>query len=213
MSVLVSVMRSNLPVSISLAACGLILVITAGCGEPAQPAWKPVDKRLVVLGVDGMDPKLVEQYMREGRLPNLKALAAQGTMMPLGTVFPPQSPVAWSAFITGMQAGGHGIYDFVHRDAHDLSLYLSTSRIKPAGTWKLGPWVVPDPFSVPTTELPARRARVLADARGAPGPGHRGPGPGQLSARRVAVQRVDVRHGHARSPGRLRHLPAGHRRP
>lgn len=159
MSVLVSVMRSNLPASISLgvslAACGLLLAlsISAGCGEPARPDWKPVDKRLVVLGVDGMDPKLVEQYMREGRLPNLKALAEQGTMMPLGTVFPPQSPVAWSAFITGMQAGGHGIYDFVHRDAHDLSLYLSTSRIKPAGTWKLGPWVVPDPFSVPTTEL------------------------------------------------------------
>lgn len=156
-----SVMRSNLSATVSSAARGLSLALalgfalgaTPGCSEPERPDWKPVDKRLVVLGVDGMDPKLVEQYMREGRMPHLKALAERGTMMPLGTVFPPQSPVAWSAFITGLHTGGHGIYDFVHRDPHTLSPYLSTSRVKPAETWKLGPWELPDPTSSPEPEL------------------------------------------------------------
>lgn len=136
-----------------IAACAALA--GTGCGDerPAWKDWKPVEKRLVVLGVDGMDPGLVQQYMREGRMPNLKALGEKGTFMPLASTFPPQSPVAWSAFITGMHAPGHGIYDFVHRDPHTLSPYLSTSRPKPAGTWKIGPWEVPDPFSAPTMEL------------------------------------------------------------
>jgi predicted AlkP superfamily phosphohydrolase/phosphomutase len=147
-------MRANLSRTVSLATRGLTLALAlAGCSEPAAPAWKPVDKRLVVLGVDGMDPKLVAQYMREGRMPNIQALAEKGTFMPLGTVFPPQSPVAWSAFITGLHTGGHGIYDFVHRDPHTLSPYLSTSRTESAETWTLGPWLLPDPFSSSKVEL------------------------------------------------------------
>jgi predicted AlkP superfamily phosphohydrolase/phosphomutase len=149
-----STMR-NLSVALS-ATCAMLACAACGQEDGARSAWsdwKPVEKRLVVLGVDGMDPRLVEQYVRAGRMPNLKALAERGTFMPLATSFPPQSPVAWSAFITGMQAPGHGIYDFVHRDPHTLSPYLSTSRTQAAETWKLGPWLLPDPFSSAKIEL------------------------------------------------------------
>jgi predicted AlkP superfamily phosphohydrolase/phosphomutase len=144
------------PVSIlAVVSVGACAVLGASCGDDraAWHDWKPAEKRLVVLGVDGMDPRLVEQYMRAGRMPHLKALAERGTMMPLATTFPPQSPVAWSTFITGMHAPGHGIYDFVHRDPHALSPYLSTSRTQAADTWKLGPWLLPDPFSSSKIEL------------------------------------------------------------
>jgi predicted AlkP superfamily phosphohydrolase/phosphomutase len=53
-----------------------------------------------------------------------------GTYIPLGTANPPQSPVAWSTFMTGASSDYHGIYDFVHRDPADMSPYLSTSRVK-----------------------------------------------------------------------------------
>lgn len=152
-----SAMRHLSPVLRALSiACATLACAACGSGDGASAGWsewKPVEKRLVVLGVDGMDPRLVEQYMRAGRMPNLKALAEQGTFMPLATTFPPQSPVAWSAFITGMQAPGHGIYDFVHRDPHTLNPYLSTSRTESAATWKLGPWLLPDPFSSAKIEL------------------------------------------------------------
>jgi predicted AlkP superfamily phosphohydrolase/phosphomutase len=69
-----------------------------------------------VVGVDGMDPVILGRMMGEGRMPNFAALASQGTFQSLGTAEPPQSPVAWSNFVTGMDPGGHGIYDFVHRD-------------------------------------------------------------------------------------------------
>lgn len=99
------------------------------------------DKELIILGIDGMDPALLQKYMDEGRVPNLKALAERGTFMPLATTDPPQSPVAWSAFITGLDLDGHGIYDFVHRDPVHLSSYLSTSRpVPPETLWGIIPW-------------------------------------------------------------------------
>jgi predicted AlkP superfamily phosphohydrolase/phosphomutase len=83
---------------------------------------------VIVLGFDGFDYELAKQMMAEGKLPNLSKLASMGAFQALGTAMPPQSPVAWSNFITGLDAGGHGIFDFVHRDPKTMIPYLSTSR-------------------------------------------------------------------------------------
>ena len=56
---------------------------------------------MIVLGIDGMDYGLTRRLMDEGRLPNLQRLADSGVFQPLETSVPPQSPVAWSDFITG----------------------------------------------------------------------------------------------------------------
>jgi predicted AlkP superfamily phosphohydrolase/phosphomutase len=87
---------------------------------------------VIVLGFDGFDYTLAKQMMAEGKLPNLSKLAQMGAFQALGTAMPPQSPVAWSNFITGLDAGGHGIYDFVHRDPKTMIPYLSTSRAEPS---------------------------------------------------------------------------------
>lgn len=102
------------------------------------------DRRLIILGIDGMDPQLLHRFMREGKMPNFAKLEAQGDFRPLTTSVPPQSPVAWSNFITGMNAGGHGIFDFIHRDPKTLSLYFSASKIAgPKHAIHLGNWVIP----------------------------------------------------------------------
>ncbi len=89
-------------------------------------------KRIIILGVDGVDPGLLDNWMREGRLPNIERLSKGGTYMPLGTSMPPQSPVAWSNFITGQNSGGHGIFDFIHRDPQTYFPYSSMSEVLPA---------------------------------------------------------------------------------
>jgi predicted AlkP superfamily phosphohydrolase/phosphomutase len=100
--------------------------------------------KLIILGVDGMDPQLLRQFMREGKMPNFVKLAEQGSFRELTTSIPPQSPVAWSNLITGMDAGGHGIFDFIHRDPKTLQLYFSTSRVEgPKHAIHLGKWVIP----------------------------------------------------------------------
>jgi len=101
-------------------------------------------KRLLILGVDGMDPQLLRQYMNEGKMPNFAALAARGSFLNLQTSTPPQSPVAWANLITGMNPGGHGIFDFIHRDPATLTPYFSTSQVKPPKhNLRLGSWVIP----------------------------------------------------------------------
>lgn len=110
----------------------------------SAPVNSQVDRRLIILGIDGMDPQLLHRFMREGKMPNFAKLEAQGDFRPLTTSIPPQSPVAWSNLITGMNAGGHGIFDFIHRDSKTLSLYFSASKVEGAKhSIHLGNWAIP----------------------------------------------------------------------
>lgn len=84
------------------------------CTKKRMPTTK--GKRIIVIGFDGMDPRLCEEMMNSGRLPNLARLRKQGGYTNLGTSIPPQSPVAWANFINGSGPGSHGIFDFIHRD-------------------------------------------------------------------------------------------------
>lgn len=72
--------------------------------------------KVVVLGFDGVDAEMTEQWMEEGHLPNLARLREQGTFAPLRTTVPSQTPVAWSTFATGLDPGRHAIFDFLKRD-------------------------------------------------------------------------------------------------
>jgi predicted AlkP superfamily phosphohydrolase/phosphomutase len=127
----------------------LLAALFCACGASAG-ARGPA--RMVILGVDGMDPKLLAQYMQEGVVPNLSRLASSGGFMPLQTSTPPQSPVAWSTFITGMDPGGHGIFDFLHLNRGNLTPYMSTTRIEGTSlTMPMGRWRIP--LKSPRTEL------------------------------------------------------------
>ncbi len=101
-------------------------------------------RKAIVIGMDGVDPGLVRRFVAEGKLPTFKKLMETGYFGPLQTTLPPQSPVAWSSFISGTNPGGHGIYDFIHRDASAFTPYLSTSRSF-AGSSKIdiGHWSLP----------------------------------------------------------------------
>jgi len=120
-------------------ATGLIVCATlVGCH--LGPATRPVTKQVIVLGFDGADPKLAAQWMAEGKLPTLSKLAREGTFKPLGTTNPPESPVAWASFATGLNPGGTGIYDFLKRDPQTYLPELSlVSREKPKFLWGLIP--------------------------------------------------------------------------
>jgi predicted AlkP superfamily phosphohydrolase/phosphomutase len=105
---------------LSLIAGGMVGVVAffnrpKPLAEPraATPAAR---RRVVVLALDGLDPNLVDQFLADGRLPNLARLARDGTYHRLGTTTPPQSPVAWSSFITAQEPAAHGVFDFIRRN-------------------------------------------------------------------------------------------------
>jgi predicted AlkP superfamily phosphohydrolase/phosphomutase len=100
--------------------------------ELTESGGADTEKRVLVLGIDGMDWLITTRMLDEGKLPHFRALANGGGFSPLLSSIPPQSPVAWSNFITGADPGGHGIFDFVHRDRETYLPYLSTSKVEPA---------------------------------------------------------------------------------
>jgi predicted AlkP superfamily phosphohydrolase/phosphomutase len=97
-------------------------------------------KKVIVIGIDGMDPRLSESMMKAGRLPHLEKLRAAGGFRDLGTSTPPQSPVAWANFINGAGPGSHGIFDFIHRRPEEqCKPFYSASEVIPGqGYWEVG---------------------------------------------------------------------------
>ena len=91
---------------------------------------KPISKnKVIVLGIDAMDPNITEQLIKEGRLPNFSYLKEMGSYSHLATTIPSESVVAWTSFSTGLNPGGHGIFDFIMRDPKDYLPYLSLNEI------------------------------------------------------------------------------------
>jgi len=76
----------------------------------------PSKNKVVVVGLDGLEPAIVETMLRRNELPNFAKVRDRGSYGRLRTTYPAQTPVAWSSFATGTNPGGHGIFDFITRD-------------------------------------------------------------------------------------------------
>ena len=86
-------------------------------------------RRLIFLGLDGLDPGLTERFMAEGKLPNLQRLKDEGSFQRLRTTFPALSPVAWSTFATGVSPAKHNIFDFLNRNLRTYGPELSSAKV------------------------------------------------------------------------------------
>ena len=101
-------------------------------------------RRVVVLGLDGQDPELTEEFMKEGLLPNFVRLRDTGTFVPLRTTLLAESPVAWSSFQTGCNPGKHRIFDFLVPNRKSYLPELCSARVDPPKrTLPLGPFRIP----------------------------------------------------------------------
>ncbi len=109
---------------------GLAASLVLGLTRCHRPAMTPVTKQIIILGFDGADPHFAAKWMAEGKLPNLARLSRSGTFTPFGTTNPPESPVAWASFATGLNPGATGIFDFLKRNPEtylpELSLVAHT---------------------------------------------------------------------------------------
>ena len=89
------------------------------------------ENKVIVFGIDGLDPNIMEKLMAAGQLPTFQKLRADGTYRRLATTNPAESPVVWSSIATGKNPGGHGIFDFIHRNPKNYLPELSLSIINP----------------------------------------------------------------------------------
>lgn len=127
---------------------GALALILGAAGAASCSKDQVAAPKVIVLGLDGMDPRLTERLMDAGELPHLDHMRRHGGFKPLGTTMPPQSPVAWASFITGANPGVHGIFDFIHRDPAKqcLPYYSAAETVEGEGAWDVGAYQIPLTF-------------------------------------------------------------------
>lgn len=87
--------------------------------------------KVIVLGFDGLDPGMLQQYLKQGILPNIARLIEEGGFKAMKSTNPPISPVAWSSFSTGVNPGKHNIFDFLAPERRSYLSKLSSAEIRP----------------------------------------------------------------------------------
>jgi len=79
----------------------------------------------IILGFDAFDPTFCEDLLQKGKLPNLARFLSIDGYRRFEVTNPPQSEVSWTSIATGLNPGGHGIFDFVHRDPKTYTPFVS----------------------------------------------------------------------------------------
>ncbi len=94
--------------------------------------------KLLVIGIDGAPHPLIEKWAAEGQLPNLACLIERGSFGVLRSTIPVHSPTAWASFITGLNPGQHGVFDFVRRSPDSYKLNVVRADQYPGSSiWRL----------------------------------------------------------------------------
>lgn len=81
--------------------------------------------RVLILGFDSFDPNIFERLANQGKMPHLAKYIDSGNYSRFTVSDPPQTEVSWTSIATGLDPGGHGIFDFVHRDPESYTPYVS----------------------------------------------------------------------------------------
>ena len=106
-------------------------------------------RKVIVIGLDGLEPGIVEAMLERGELPNLAKIRSSGSYSRLQTTYPAQTPVAWSSFATGANPGAHGIFDFICRDPETYLPDVALTRFERPKSMLAQPRVVNRRSGVP----------------------------------------------------------------
>ena len=100
---------------------------------------QPDDGRVVIFGLDGVPPHLVDRGIATGRLPNFERMRAEGADGQTRSTVPPLSMIAWSSFATGRNPGNHGVYNFMLKEEGEYGtnfVNADTLREKSKSVWE-----------------------------------------------------------------------------
>ena len=86
---------------------------------------------VLVLGLDGATFDVAAPLVRAGRLPNLARLMQEGAHAPLASTVPPMTFPSWTAFLTGLGPGRHGVFDFTQKVPGEYRLRFTSASTRP----------------------------------------------------------------------------------
>lgn len=91
---------------------------------------EPVAKKLLIVGWDAADWKIIDPLFELGALPHLRALVDRGIRADLSTLDPMLSPLLWTSIATGKTPDKHGILNFIEPDPEGGGLRPATSTTR-----------------------------------------------------------------------------------
>ncbi|MEE8402896.1 MAG: alkaline phosphatase family protein, partial [Candidatus Hydrothermarchaeaceae archaeon] len=127
--------------------------------------------KTLVIGLDGGTFDIIKPLIKEGKLPNISRIMDNGAHGILKSTTPPVTPVAWASFMTGVNPGKHGIFDFIEQkaDSYDLTWSKMSTRYKTL--WSLisdaGKKAIV--VNVPMTYPPEKINGIMISGMGTPG--------------------------------------------
>lgn len=94
--------------------------------------------KVFCVGLDGGTFDLIDPFVKEGHLPNIKRLIEDGTRATLNSVILPFTPQAWGSFMTGVNPGKHGVFGFKQKADSDYSFQFVNNRsLKTKTLWNI----------------------------------------------------------------------------
>ena len=96
---------------------------------------------MIFLGLDGADWQLLDSYIRDGNMPNLARLVAEGTSGTLETLHPALSPLIWTSMMTGVDPLAHGILDFTrYKPGTQTKEPITSDERRVPAIWNMAGW-------------------------------------------------------------------------
>ncbi|MGD2084100.1 MAG: alkaline phosphatase family protein, partial [Chromatiales bacterium] len=99
---------------------------------------QPLTRKLLLVGWDAADWKVIHPLIEAGKMPTLKWLTEQGAIGNLASLDPPLSPIMWTSIATGKTADKHGVVGFTQprADGQGIQPVLANSR-KTKALWNI----------------------------------------------------------------------------
>ncbi|PLX96257.1 MAG: hypothetical protein C0621_02275 [Desulfuromonas sp.] len=95
-------------------------------------------QKVIVLGIDGGSFDIIDPLVKAGRLPHFAKVFNGGTRGPLTSTFPPMTFPAWNTFMTGVNPGRHGVFDFTEHIEGKYAVAFTNAQSRRSKTiWKL----------------------------------------------------------------------------
>jgi len=112
-----------------------LAVVCASCGSPSS---EPIDRKIVLLGIDGLEWDILGPMIETGRLPSFEKLIQRGVWGEVQSLDILESPVIWTSVATGKTPEKHGVIGFVkYRDGLDAPTPVTSNVRRVKAIWNI----------------------------------------------------------------------------